>query len=159
MIIKLHQYDVRLNQNWIGSFMNISLLLKDANLSPNLLENRAEYIKAVRQGISGTIVKQAVQLLDERDLFVRLLNTNSANLSRFYHQKVLNRIASEGVLDTLRVFQDAIAVFEDTDIAKEWLHTRIPALAGEYPIDLCDTFEGRKLVRETLQAIEYGEFT
>ena len=139
--------------------MNISLLLKDADLPPNLLEDRAEYIQAVRKGISGTIVKQAIQLLGERDLFVRLLSTNSANLSRFYHQKVLSKIASEGILDTLRVFQDAISVFEDADIAKEWLHTRIPALAGEYPIELCDTFEGRKLVRETLRAIEYGEFT
>ncbi len=139
--------------------INISLLLKDADLSPNLLKDRAEYIQAVRQGISGTIVKQAIQLLGERDLFVRLLGTNSANLSRFYHQQVINRSASEVILDTLRVFQDAVTVFEDADIAKEWLHTRIPALAGEYPIDLCDTFEGRKLVRETLQAIEYGEFT
>ena len=139
--------------------MNISLLLEDANLSPSLLENRAEYIHTIRQGIPGTIVKQAVQISGERDLFIRILNTNSANLSRFYHQKVLNKITSEGILDTLRLFQEAITIFEDADIVKEWLHTRIPALAGEYPIDLCDTFEGRKLVRETLRAIEYGEFT
>ncbi|MGL5795707.1 MAG: antitoxin Xre/MbcA/ParS toxin-binding domain-containing protein [Waterburya sp.] len=32
-------------------------------------------------------------------------------------------------------------------------------MAGEYPINLCDTFEGRKLVREALRAIEYGEFS
>jgi putative toxin-antitoxin system antitoxin component (TIGR02293 family) len=139
--------------------MNISELLEGANLSPTLLEDRTAYIQAIRRGISGEIVKQAVQALEERELFINLLNTNSANLSRFYHQKLLTKMQSEGILDTLRVFQDAITVFENEQLAKEWLHTRIPALAGEYPINLCDTFEGRKLVREALQAIEYGEFS
>jgi putative toxin-antitoxin system antitoxin component (TIGR02293 family) len=139
--------------------MNIPKLLEGANLSPTLLEDRTAYIQAIRRGISGEIVKQAVQVLEERELFIHLLNTNSANLSRFYHQKLLTKMQSEGILDTLRVFQDAITVFENEQLAKEWLHTRIPALAGEYPINLCDTFEGRKLVRETLRAIEYGEFS
>jgi putative toxin-antitoxin system antitoxin component (TIGR02293 family) len=139
--------------------MNIPKLLEGANLSPTLLEDRTAYIQAIRRGISGEIVKQAVQVLEERELFIHLLNTNSANLSRFYHQKLLTKMQSEGILDTLRVFQDAITVFENEQLAKEWLHTRIPALAGEYPINLCDTFEGRKLVREALRAIEYGEFS
>lgn len=139
--------------------MDIASLLENANLSSNLLEDRRAYIQAVRKGISGAIVQQAIKVLGERELFIRLLDTNSANLSRFYHQKKLAKIASEGILDTLRVFQDAVNVFEDVELAREWLHTRIPALAGEYPINLCDTFEGRKLVRESLRAIEYGEFT
>jgi putative toxin-antitoxin system antitoxin component (TIGR02293 family) len=139
--------------------MNISELLEKADLPPTLLEDRTAYIQAVRRGISGEIVKQAVQALEERDLFIRLLNTNSANLSRFYRQKPLTKMQSEGILDTLRVFQETIAVFENEKLAKEWLHTSIPALAGEYPINLCDTFEGRKLVCEALRAIEYGEFS
>jgi putative toxin-antitoxin system antitoxin component (TIGR02293 family) len=139
--------------------MKIPELLEGANLSPTLLEDRTAYIQAIRRGISGEIVKQAVQVLEERELFIHLLNTNSANLSRFYRQKQLTKMQSEGILDTLRVFQNAITVFENEQLAKEWLHTRIPALAGEYPINLCDTFEGRKLVREALRAIEYGEFS
>jgi putative toxin-antitoxin system antitoxin component (TIGR02293 family) len=139
--------------------MNISELLEKADLPPTLLEDRKAYIQAVRRGISGEIVKQAVQALEERDLFIRLLNTNSANLSRFYRQKPLTKMQSEGILDTLRVFQETIAIFENEKLAKEWLHTSIPALAGEYPINLCDTFEGRKLVCEALRAIEYGEFS
>ena len=139
--------------------MNIASLLKDSDLSPTLLENRGEYIQAVRQGIPGKIVELAVKALGERDLFVRLLSTSSGNLNRFYHSQPLTRVQSEGVLDTLKVFNEAISVFNDEDIAKEWLHTSIPALDGELPINLCDTFEGRRLVRESLAAIEYGEFT
>jgi len=138
--------------------MNITSLLKEAELSPTLLEDRAEYIQTVRQGISGRVVKLAVDVLGERELFTSLLNTNSTNLSRFYG-KILTKFATEGILDTFRVFQNAINAFEDEEMAIEWLHTSIPALAGERPISLCDTSEGRKIVKESLRAIEYGEFT
>lgn len=139
--------------------MNIALLLKDSELSPTLLEDRSEYIQTVRQGISGKIVERAVQVLGERELFVRLLSTSSGNLSRLYRSPSLSRVQTEGILDTLKVFDKAINVFGNKEIAKEWLHTSIPALDGELPLDLCDTFEGRRLVKESLEAIEYGEFT
>ena len=139
--------------------MNIVSLLTDSDLSPTLLEDRGAYIQAVRQGIPGKIVELAVKALGERDLFVRLLNTSSGNLNRFYHSQLLTRVQSEGILDTLKVFNEAINVFGDENLAKEWLHTSIPAIGGELPINLCDTFEGRRLVRESLEAIEYGEFT
>lgn len=135
------------------------MLLEEENLPPSLLKNKIEYIQTVNQGISGNIVKQAVKQLDQRDLFVRLLETDSANLSRFYSKKTLTRSQSEGILDFLRLFQKATEVFDNSDLAKEWLQTRLPVLNGECAIDLCDTFEGRKLVTETLDAIEYGEFS
>ncbi|WP_052056029.1 antitoxin Xre/MbcA/ParS toxin-binding domain-containing protein [Myxosarcina sp. GI1] len=138
--------------------MNIALLLKTSDLNPKILEDRGAYIQAVRQGVSGKIVEQAVKALGERELFVRLLSTSSGNLNRLYHSKLLSKVQTEGVLDTLKVFDEAINVFGDENLAKEWLHTSIPALNGESPVSLCDTFEGRKLVRETLSAIEYGEF-
>lgn len=139
--------------------MSIASLLENSELSPTLLSDRREYLKALRQGISGAIIKEAINELGERDLFISLLETTSANLNRFYHKKKLPRSAAEGILDTLRVIQDAVAVFGDMAVAHEWLHTSIPALAGEVPISLCDTFEGRKIVKESLKAIEYGEFS
>jgi putative toxin-antitoxin system antitoxin component (TIGR02293 family) len=140
-------------------FVKIALLLESVNLSPTLLENRLAYIQAVRQGIPGKIVQQIIQTSGERELFIKLLSTSNANLNRFYKAELLTKVQSEGVLDTLKVFSQAIDVFGDEEIAKEWLHTRIPALNGEYPIELCDTFAGRSLVKECLQAIEYGEFS
>lgn len=139
--------------------MSIASLLENSELSPTLLSDRGEYLKALRQGISGAIIKEAINELGERDLFISLLETTSANLNRFYHKKKLPRSAAEGILDTLRVIQDAVSVFGDMAMAHEWLHTSIPALAGEVPINLCDTFEGRKIVKESLKAIEYGEFS
>ena len=139
--------------------MSIISLLEEAKLSPTLLEDRGEYIKAVRQGISGAILPEAIKELGERDLFIKLLETTSANLSRLYRKEKLPQSSTEGILDVLRVVQQAVLVFGDGEIAKEWLHTSIPALSGELPINLCDTFEGRKIVKESLKAIEYGEFS
>lgn len=139
--------------------MNIALLLEDSGLSPTLLEDRSKYIQTVRQGISGKIIEGAVKVLGERELFVRLLSTSSGNLNRLYRSPLLSRVQTEVILDTLKVFDKAIKVFGSEEIAKEWMHASIPALDGELPLDLCDTFEGRKLVKESLDAIEYSEFT
>lgn len=138
--------------------MQISSLLESHNLSPNLLENREAYIRAVRMGISGEIVREIVRDSGERDLFIKILSTSTANLSRFYRADPLTQSQSESVLDTLKVFAQARDVFGSEEIAREWLHTRVPALNGEFPIELCDTFEGRNLIKECLSTIEYGEF-
>lgn len=42
--------------------------------------------------------------------------------------------------------------------AGEWLATETAAMGGKKPIDLCDTFEGRGLVRDAIRRIDYGEF-
>lgn len=138
--------------------MQISSLLESYNLSPNLLENREAYIRAVRKGISGQIVQEIIRDSGERELFIKILSTSTANLSRFYRAEPLTQSQSESVLDILKIFSQARDVFGSEEIAKEWLHTRVPALNGEFPIELCDTFEGRRLIKECLSSIEYGEF-
>ena len=134
-------------------------LAKNLHISASVLNNQAEYIAAVRAGISGNVVKKAIEIIGSRELFVRLLNTTSANLSRYYRKKTLNRIDTEEVLDTIRVFAQALQVWGDADTAKTWLNTPVPALAGEEPLNLFDTFEGRDWVRQVLRKIEHGEFT
>lgn len=132
--------------------------IKGVRLPVQVFSDEKKYIKLTRKGVSGSVVKQAVQSLGHRELFVRLLETTSGNLSRFYGRKTLSAYHSEGILDTLRLFSKAISVFGTREIANEWIGTPIPALGGLVPIDLCDTFEGRDLVQATLRKIEYGEF-
>ncbi len=133
-------------------------LAKSLHIPINVLNNQAEYISTVRAGISGDVVRKAIEIIGNRELFVRLLNTTSANLNRYYRKQTLNRIDTEEVLDTIRVFAQALQVWGDTDTAKTWLNTPVPALSGEKPVNLFDTFEGRNWVRQTLNKIEYGEF-
>ena len=133
-------------------------LHEEAKIPSEALTDRAVYIRTVRAGISGAAVKAGTKLIN-RQLFIRLFETNSANLSRFYSKKTLNRHHSEEVLDIFRVTGDAIRIWGDQDLALQWLNTGIPALAGDKPVDLFDTFDGRKWVSEVLRKIELGEFS
>ena len=134
--------------------------VKGVSVPVETFTDQSAYIKAVREGISGSVVKQAIHALGgNRELFIRLLDTTPANLNRYYRKKVLSRSNSEEVLDTLRVYRQAVQIFGDEKLAREWLATAVPALAGERPWDLFDTFQGRNLVRATLRKAEHGEFS
>jgi putative toxin-antitoxin system antitoxin component (TIGR02293 family) len=121
--------------------------------------NRKVFIETSRKGIPGAWVKQVVEATGFRDTFLSILNVTSGNLSREYRKKALPREASEEVLDTVRLLKQAMDVWESRDLAIEWLNSSVPALDGERPINLLDTFEGRKWVGQVLNKIEHGEFS
>lgn len=129
----------------------------------DIAEDPASVIRTVRQGVPGSLVRQAITDLGDhpefRELFITLLETTSGNLHRTYQRAALTRTKSEEVLDLLGLLNYAHRVFGDRDIALEWLRTPIGSLAGESPIALCDTFHGRQWVRQALRAIECGEFS
>lgn len=132
-------------------------------LDPSVFDDTAEFIRTVRRGVPGSAIKEAIAALgntpEARELFVTLLETTSGNLHRYYKRAALGRTESEEVLDTLRLVHYAHDVFGEPEVAADWLRSPIPALAGETPLALCDTFQGRQLVREALRKIEYGEFS
>jgi uncharacterized protein (DUF2384 family) len=70
----------------------------------------------------------------------------------------MNRVDSEEMLDTIRLYSQAVTTFGDMEKAKHWIDTPLPVLAGEKPEALFDTFEGRNWVSRILRKIEYGEF-
>ncbi len=127
-------------------------------IETEVFHNSLTFIQKVRQGVPGNVLRTAVEETGKRDLFVVLMGSNSSHFSRFYKKNRLNNLQGEQILDTLRVFVLAREVFEDKDIAHEWISSPIAAL-GCKPIDLCTTFEGRRLVCNTLAKIERGEFS
>ena len=132
--------------------------IEGIDLPSTAYADRSAYIRRVRRGLPGDVVRQAVHVLGHRNTFVRLLGTTTGNLNRLYRRDTLGRGQSEALLDMLRLVSRAVSMFGDLDHAREWLDVALPAVAGERPIDLCDTFEGRLWVREALRKIEYGEF-
>jgi len=135
-----------------------ALLLSTLGLDENQLDDPVAYIQSVRAGLPGELVKRAVKMMGNRELFVRILGTTSSNLSRFYRLKKMSSAASEEMLDTIRLFKQAVELFGDIESAKQWLNTPVPVLQGEKPIALLDTYEGRRWVSQVLRKIEYGEF-
>ena len=132
--------------------------IEGIDVSAAALVDRSAFIEAVRTGLRGEVVKQTLDVVGYRELLVRLLGTTSGNLHRVYRRKALGQAQSEALLDTLRVFGYAEQTFGGLVRAREWLEMVLPALGGQRPIDLCDTFEGRRLVQDAIRRIEYGEF-
>ena len=132
--------------------------IEGVDVAPAAFVDRSAFIDAARTGLSGEVVKQAIDVLGHRELIVSLVGTTSGNLHRVYRRKALGPAQSEVLLDTLRVFFRATSAFGNLDRASEWLDTALPALGGQRPVDLCDTFEGRRLVQDAIQRIEHGEF-
>jgi putative toxin-antitoxin system antitoxin component (TIGR02293 family) len=140
--------------------INLESILTESLIPPEVLEEDGAFIQASRLGISGTILQPTIKVLGVRDLIISLLNTDKTNLSKFYHQEHLSPTVSEAILDTLKVFKLAFSVYDqDTKTALKWFNTQIPALSGQVPIDLLDTFKGRELVKDCLMVMEYGDFT
>ena len=132
--------------------------MEGIDVPPVALVDPSAFIRTARLGLPGNVVRQAVRVLGHRELFVRLLGTTAGNLNRYYRRKTLGQAQSESLLDILRLVSQAVAAFGDLERASEWLDTALPGLGGQRPIDLCDTFEGRGLVRNAIRRIEYGEF-
>jgi len=121
--------------------------------------NRKSFIEVSRKGIPGRWVKSVVEATGLRETFLGILNVSSGNLSREYRKKALTKEASEEVLDAVRLLSQAVDVWESREMAIEWLNSPVAALGGERPINLFDTFEGRRWVSQVLNKIEHGEFS
>ena len=132
--------------------------LEAVDVPPAALVDRSAFIHAARAGLPGKVVKQTIDVVGHRELMVGLMGTTSGNLHRVYRRKALSPAQSEVLLDTLRVFLGATDAFGSLERANEWLDAPLPALDGERPADLCDTFEGRRLVQDAIHRIEHGEF-
>jgi len=120
--------------------------------------NTSAFIRVVREGVPGKVVKQAVDVVGQRDLFVGLVGVSSGNLNRVYRRPSLSAAQSEALLDALWVFYRASTVLGGLDAAHEWLETPLPAMGGQRPLEFCDTFSGRRLVQQAIAKIEHGEF-
>ncbi|MEG3765473.1 antitoxin Xre/MbcA/ParS toxin-binding domain-containing protein [Alteromonas sp. 14N.309.X.WAT.G.H12] len=116
------------------------------------------YLSAVRAGVSGQTLRKIINILGEREWIAKAIGKDVSNLSKSYKLKRLSPMVSDNLIDTLRVFIQAVSIYESLDLAKEWMSSPIPALGGEIPVTLLDTHAGREIVRQALKKLEFGEF-
>ncbi len=134
-------------------------MMECIRLETDLFRDRASYIRVAREGVRGEVARDAVATFGHRELFAKVLHTSPANLSRCYRRESLTPAQSEGLLDTLRLFDYAGRVFGALGKVQAWLDAEVPALGHRRPAELLDTFEGRAFVTEALEKIEYGDFS
>ena len=58
----------------------------------------------------------------------------------------------------VKVLEEAVRVFRDEELARNWLRSPIVSLGNMRPIDHLNSIEGYERVKDTLGKIEYGMY-
>lgn len=128
-------------------------------LHPDIFHIPTIFITNVRSGISGNVLKNALEEIGNEYAFSRALHTDPAGLHEYCSDEVINPHKSEIILDTIFVLNSVHHIWESAELANDWLVSRVSALGGEKPADLFDSWEGRRWVLSVAEKIERGEFS
>jgi len=66
---------------------------------------------------------------------------------------------SERVFRIAKLYDKAVDVFENADLARKWFREPARALGGKTPLDYADTEPGAQEVHDLLGRIEHGVFS
>ncbi|WP_172198543.1 MULTISPECIES: antitoxin Xre-like helix-turn-helix domain-containing protein [unclassified Niveibacterium] len=118
-----------------------------------------EWVSLIRHGIPAQAVESLARMiqLTQAEL-AGSLGIPERTLARRKREGLLNSEESAKVVRLARVVERAEEVFEDLDVALDWLKSPNAALCGATPMSLLDTDIGAESVLDTLGRIEHGVF-
>ena len=113
----------------------------------------------IRHGLSSAAVDSLAKTIrvTQSELAVAL-DIPVRTLARCKKEGTLNGEESAKLVRLARVVGRAGEIFEDFDIALDWLKSPNAALSGATPLSLLDTDIGAESVMDTLGRIEHGVF-
>ena len=105
--------------------------------------------------------------IDLQNMVAELLNCPSID---YEYQELLEVIESyetypnqhdftlNGQIEVLKIYVQAVQVYESFERAQEWMHSEIPVLGNCVPVTLMNKQGGRKDVFQVLRKMEFGEY-
>ncbi len=120
--------------------------------------NVSDVIKGMRNGILAQVAPDVAQRLgiSQDKLFETLRLPKSTMKARLGKAQTLSPVEQDRMFRADRLWQRALAVFEDEAATRTWIKHENRTLGGEAPLALLDTEAGYELVLDTLGRIEYG---
>lgn len=122
-------------------------------------------VEQVNQGVTGIDLKEMVdkhpRLLPLLDQAVDMSGLfESMSLTSFMVEgHTFSRYFSEIIIDTHRLYQYGIEVFESDEAFYGWLEANVTSMGGRIPLTLIDSFAGREWILRILTRIEHGVFS
>lgn len=113
---------------------------------------------AIKEGFEASLLtnleKAEVLERDDIDMIIkrRTLERRLSNRERLKLEE------SDGIARLLRIIGHANKVFEDEELAEEWLRCPNPALDDEVPMTMARTDSGAREVEGVLMRLEFGVF-
>ena len=116
-----------------------------------------EIARLVGQGMTGRYLRRLSDGIP-RNVLAATLGTDTSNFTKFYSRH-LSKVQTDEINDLTHIWEELTSFFDgDAELRDEWLESSIPALSDTQPIELLGTIVGRQVIRETLDAMRYGEF-
>lgn len=118
-----------------------------------------DWVNVIRRGIPSTAVDSLTLYLHvSQSEFAEAVGIPERTLVRRKREGLLNSEESAKLVRVARVYERAGEVFEDPEVALDWLKSANPSFSGEAPMSLLDTEIGAESVMDTLGRIEHGVF-
>jgi len=112
----------------------------------------------IRKGIPYTklrLVKAALNLSDNEFADYLGISLRTLQRKRDSHER-LSISEGDRLFRMARIFALAVAVLENEETARQWLHRAQRGLGGRTPIQVIQTEAGAQEVEDLLEKIEYG---
>jgi putative toxin-antitoxin system antitoxin component (TIGR02293 family) len=119
-----------------------------------------DLIELTREGIPRSAIDALANSLKISipDL-THYLHISERTLQRYSPDKHLSIELSDRLLQIAKVYSKSLDVFEDSEVAANWLKQPNIALGHIAPITYLDTSSGVEIVLDELTRIEYGVFS
>ena len=141
------------------SFLSVEDLLGGKGVLKPTPRSSLDWVVLIRHGLPAVAVdalSRAVRITQAE--LAGALGIPERTLARRKREGLLNSEESAKLVRLARAVERAEEVFEDFDVALNWLKSSNAALAGATPLSLLDTDIGAESVVDTLGRIEQGVF-
>ena len=141
------------------SFLSVEDLLGGKGVLKPVPRSHLDWVALIRHGLPSIAVdalSSAVRITQAE--LAGALGIPERTLARRKREGLLNSEESAKLVRLARAVERAEEVFEDFDVALNWLKSANAALAGVTPLSLLDTDIGAESVVDTLGRIEKGVF-
>ena len=118
-----------------------------------------DWIPLARKGLPAAAIDSMVRLsrIGQTE-FAKALDIPERTMARRKREGVFSSDESAKLIRFARVAERAEEVFEDQELAFNWIQTANASLDGFTPLSLLDTELGAETVLDTLGRIEHGVF-
>ena len=116
-------------------------------------------IAQLKGGLPVSSLSRLSKLLDVPEKTLALtVNIPQRTLTRRKKEGRLKSDESERVFRLAGLFERAVTVFSDEEVARQWFHQPVKGFDGRTPLEFADTEPGAREVEDMLGRIEEGVF-
>ena len=136
---------------------NVSTKAVSSKAGKFLAAGKLSY-QSVKSGVSADVVRDFLEQGRLRRSDVQMVIPTRTFERRLSEHQNLRIDEADAIARLLRVRDHAWRVFEDDDLAEEWLTLPNPELGNEIPIEMARTDVGAREVEAVLGRIEHGVY-